>query len=331
MSVLKSVIDSQTVSVDKILIPSALGLQGGSPNITADKSRIAYNLTDNKIYYGNGTTWIDIAGNGAADVVGPASSTDNAIARFDGTTGKLVQNSVVTVSDTGAIAGILSLNGSPVATGTNTGDVSLAAVGAVPNANGSSLTGQALTLQPANASNPGVLSTAQQDIGGVKLFNNGLSFSAGLTGSVPVVNNVFTFFKQANFTGADAPTFSGCCIAGGPAAAVVSNFQSICTIAIGQYIPGAGTYAAGTIAVAFPASANVANPGAMPTEFAPGIIRQGTILVKDGGVVKVGAFTVDALGFLTIGAGMATSGGGALVNFTVNGDNGVYDQVITFF
>jgi len=34
------------------------------------------------------------------------SSTDNAIARFDTTTGKLIQNSVVTVSDTGAISGV---------------------------------------------------------------------------------------------------------------------------------------------------------------------------------------------------------------------------------
>jgi hypothetical protein len=33
-------------------------------------------------------------------VDGPASATDNAIARFDGTTGKLVQNSAVTVADT---------------------------------------------------------------------------------------------------------------------------------------------------------------------------------------------------------------------------------------
>ena len=40
------------------------------------------------------------------DVVGPASATDNAIARFDTTTGKLIQNSVVTVSDTGAITGV---------------------------------------------------------------------------------------------------------------------------------------------------------------------------------------------------------------------------------
>lgn len=40
-----------------------------------------------------------------ADVVkGPATSTDNAIARFDGTTGKLLQNSIVTVSDAGVVS-----------------------------------------------------------------------------------------------------------------------------------------------------------------------------------------------------------------------------------
>jgi hypothetical protein len=43
------------------------------------------------------------------DVVGPASATDNAITRFDTTTGKLIQNSVVTVSDTGAIAGATTI------------------------------------------------------------------------------------------------------------------------------------------------------------------------------------------------------------------------------
>ena len=43
------------------------------------------------------------------DVVGPASATDNAIARFDSTTGKLLQNSVVTIGDTGATTGITTL------------------------------------------------------------------------------------------------------------------------------------------------------------------------------------------------------------------------------
>ena len=39
----------------------------------------------------------------AVDVVGPSSSTDNAVTRFDATTGKLLQNSLVTISDLGAI------------------------------------------------------------------------------------------------------------------------------------------------------------------------------------------------------------------------------------
>jgi len=45
-----------------------------------------------------------IAGQGSGDVVGPSSATDNGIARFDATTGKLLQNSTVTVSDTGTFS-----------------------------------------------------------------------------------------------------------------------------------------------------------------------------------------------------------------------------------
>ena len=39
----------------------------------------------------------------AMGIVGPSSSTDNAITRFDGVTGRLLQNSSVTISDLGAI------------------------------------------------------------------------------------------------------------------------------------------------------------------------------------------------------------------------------------
>ena len=55
-------------------------------------------------------------GAGLGDVVGPASATDNAIVRYDATTGRLLQNSTVTIADsTGAIAGASSLT-SPAAT-----------------------------------------------------------------------------------------------------------------------------------------------------------------------------------------------------------------------
>jgi len=42
-------------------------------------------------------------GGGGGDVVGPASSTDNALVRFDGITGKLIQNGVAIETDLGSI------------------------------------------------------------------------------------------------------------------------------------------------------------------------------------------------------------------------------------
>ena len=60
-------------------------------------------------------------GGGAGDVVGPASATDNAIARFDTTTGKLIQNSVITIADsTGNMAGVGTLNTHTIPGGTDT-------------------------------------------------------------------------------------------------------------------------------------------------------------------------------------------------------------------
>jgi hypothetical protein len=43
------------------------------------------------------------------DVVGPTGATDNAIARYDTTTGKLLQNSLVIIDDTGSVTGVNAL------------------------------------------------------------------------------------------------------------------------------------------------------------------------------------------------------------------------------
>ncbi len=59
--------------------------------------------------YGSGSGG---GGGGSGDVVGPASSTDNAIVRFDSTTGKLIQNSVVLVDDIGNISSVGTLTAS---------------------------------------------------------------------------------------------------------------------------------------------------------------------------------------------------------------------------
>lgn len=54
----------------------------------------------------DGSSWQLVAGGGASgDVTGPALSTDNAIPRFDGTTGKVIQDSQVVIGDSGEIHG----------------------------------------------------------------------------------------------------------------------------------------------------------------------------------------------------------------------------------
>lgn len=66
---------------------------------------------------------------GAGDVVGPASSTDNAVARYDSTTGKLLQDSGVIIDDSDSITGVEDL--------TAAGDLRLSE----PGRGGSSYTG----------------------------------------------------------------------------------------------------------------------------------------------------------------------------------------------
>ena len=64
------------------------------------------------------------AASGSGDVVGPASSTDNAVARFDSTTGKLIQNSTVIIADTtGNISGLQKLTVGVVSSATGSIDL----------------------------------------------------------------------------------------------------------------------------------------------------------------------------------------------------------------
>lgn len=69
---------------------------------------------------GVATGWVDLNTVGTGDVVGPGSATDNALARFDGTTGKLIQNSVATLLDTGKMK--LTIGGGSGATAPTNSD-----------------------------------------------------------------------------------------------------------------------------------------------------------------------------------------------------------------
>ena len=69
-------------------------------------------------------TTISVAGAGLGDVTGPVSSTANAIARFSGTTGKVIKNSGAAIDDSGNLT-------ATNLSGTNTGDQTITLTGDV--------------------------------------------------------------------------------------------------------------------------------------------------------------------------------------------------------
>lgn len=81
------------------------------------------------------------SGGSFGDVTGPASSTDNAVVRFDGTTGKIIQNSNATLSDAGVLSLALPL---PVGSG-GLGITSTPTNGQIPIGNGSTYTAATIT------------------------------------------------------------------------------------------------------------------------------------------------------------------------------------------
>jgi hypothetical protein len=89
-----------TSSIGDSLKIASLGGFGADANVVADN---------------NGLLSIGPAV-GAGDVMGPASSTDNAIARFDSVTGKIIQNSTVTLNDTGTFQNVQAVNLQPAGT-----------------------------------------------------------------------------------------------------------------------------------------------------------------------------------------------------------------------
>jgi len=130
---------------------------------------LAINITDGKLYFKNNSgtvTLLASAAGASGDVVGPSSATDNALVRFDTTTGKLVQNSVGILSDAGILTGLTGL--------TSSGNITLSSLtsGRVPYAStggllvdSANMTFNGTTLTVAGLSNTGntILGDASAD------------------------------------------------------------------------------------------------------------------------------------------------------------------------
>lgn len=136
--------------------PSATPSAGNLAN-----GELALNVSDGKLYYkdnGGVVQLLATKAGASGDVVGPGSSTDNALVRFDGTTGKLVQNSAGVLDDSGNLTGIAALTTSGALTlngGTANG---------VAYLNGSKVltTGSALTYNGSTLSIAGTAATTSQ-------------------------------------------------------------------------------------------------------------------------------------------------------------------------
>lgn len=123
--------------------------------------------------------YVDSAVSGKA--TGAGTATDNAIARYDGTTGKTIQNSGVTIDDSNNVSGAVSLQrtGGVAVQGTNTNDDASAGY-AGEQAELTVAFGSAVSLTDSTAANVGSfsLTAGDWDVSGI------VHFSAAATTSV---------------------------------------------------------------------------------------------------------------------------------------------------
>jgi len=161
---------------------------------TSTGAELAINYTDGKLYYKNNSgvvTLLASTSGASGDVVGPASATDNALARFDLTTGKLIQNSVGILSDAGILTGLTGL--------TSSGPITLSSLtsGRVTYAGASGLLSDSANLTY-NGTNFGVgaapISTVRQYIRGTGATS--ATWSLYIDNSTPA--NIFSVRDDGN-------------------------------------------------------------------------------------------------------------------------------------
>lgn len=152
---------------------------------------------------------LDLAGTG--NMTGPASATDNAIARFDGTTGALVQNSGVLVSDSNAVSGVASLNGVAAATIAfldATSSIQTQLNSKLSNSGGS--VGGPLLLANGSVGAPAYSFSSETNSGLYRAGSTDFRFSVSGSDRLMVTSGIFTALVpvQTSAGSAAAPSFS---------------------------------------------------------------------------------------------------------------------------
>ena len=118
-------------------LPYAAGGSGGSALEVLDEGVSIGAAVESLDFVGAGVTATNVGndvtvtiagGGGSGDVVGPAGATDNAIARYDTATGKLIQDSSATIDDSGNLSVTGTVDGRDVAADGTTLDAHVALV-----------------------------------------------------------------------------------------------------------------------------------------------------------------------------------------------------------
>ena len=163
-------------------------LTGFPAEIRLDPANGSLSLGTSATSFTSGTTptltarmVITSQGNVGIGTASPTATLEvNGTTKLGGTTtiaGAATFTSTVAIT-TGAGAGkVLTSDANGVASWTTLagGVTTMAAIGSVPNANGASISGTTLTLQPADATNGGVVNTTNQTFAGSKTFSSDIS------------------------------------------------------------------------------------------------------------------------------------------------------------
>ena len=206
----------------------------------------------------------------------------------DGTFGGVLTAGAQTIAGNKTFSGTIAASN---ISGTNTGDVTLGVIGAIPSPAGASLAGQVLSLQPADGTFGGVLTAGAQTIAGNKTFSGTIAASnisgtntgdvtLGVIGSVPSSAGASLAGQVLTLQPADG-TFGGVLTAGTQTLSGAKTLSSALTISAtsNQLTLGSSTFP-------FNATTLTASSPAVPQ----------TITIRDCGSASSSFILADATG-----------------------------------